>query len=166
MGSCRENVILVAKKLASKIRSLKYSLELEEHKKGITENPYTFPNICIHHYYNAVEIKIRTGPKMNEDIEEIKRHKLEQYASQAQVVQQEKVYDAKKQAVLHQILTPDARERLNTLRITKPELVTNIESQLIVIAQSGRLQKIDDAKLKLLLLQLQPKKREIQIRRI
>ncbi len=99
---------------------------------------------------------------MNEDIEEIKRHKLEQYASQTQADQQEKVsaeYDAKKRAILRQILTPDARERINVLRMTKPELVTNIESQLIVLAQSGRLQKIDDAK-------LQPKKREIQIRRI
>lgn len=112
---------------------------------------------------------------MEDDIEEIRRRKLEQlqqqqYNAQAQAAQQEQAraeFEAKKQAILRQILTTEARDRLNTLKMTKPELVANVEAQLISLAQSGRLnQKIDDAKLKTLLLQLQPKKHEMQIRRV
>lgn len=119
---------------------------------------------------------------MTDDLEEIRRKRLEQLqqqqASQQQMdandmqaaMQQEQAQaemEAKKQALMRQILTPEARERLTNLRMSRKELVEQLESQLIMLAQSGRLQtKIDDEKLKQLLLQMQPKKRETSIKRL
>ena len=112
---------------------------------------------------------------MSGELEEIKRRRLEQmqqqqagaqYQAQQQQAQQQQVDEAK-QTILRQILTPDARERLTSLKLARPQLAEQVEMQLIALAQSGRLQTmIDDAKLKVLLQQIQPKKREITIKHI
>jgi len=112
---------------------------------------------------------------MSGELEEIKRRRLEQmqqqqagaqYQAQQQQAQQQQVDEAK-QTILRQILTPDARERLTSLKLARPQLAEQVEMQLISLAQSGRLQTmIDDAKLKVLLQQIQPKKREMTIKHI
>ncbi|KAB3544722.1 MAG: DNA-binding protein [ANME-2 cluster archaeon] len=112
---------------------------------------------------------------MSDELEEIKRRRLEQmqqqqagaqYQAQQQQAQQQQVDEAK-QTILRQILTPDARERLTSLKLARPQLAEQVEMQLISLAQSGRLQTmIDDAKLKVLLQQIQPKKREMTIKHI
>ena len=92
----------------------------------------------------------------------------QQAAAQQQMQQQEAQaqFEAQKKQILGQIMTPEARNRLANLKLTKPELVNQIELQLIQSAQSGSLRgKVTDEQLKVLLRQIAGQKREIKITR-
>ena len=81
--------------------------------------------------------------------------------------QAEQQVEAQKNALLAKILAPDARSRLNNLKMVKPEFTEQIEMQLIEMAQTGKLPiPLSDAQLKGILMQLQSRKREPTIRRI
>jgi programmed cell death protein 5 len=109
----------------------------------------------------------------DDELAELRRKRMAQMQQQSidqQVMQEEmerqNQADAQIQLILKQILEPDAKERLNTIKLTRPEFVRGVEQQLVQLAQSGRLkQKITDAQLKELLKQLLPAKKDFNIKR-
>jgi len=109
----------------------------------------------------------------DDELAELRRRRMAQLQQQAgdqQAMQEELERQQRQksqiQMILMQVLEPDARERLNTIKLTKPEFAGAVEQQLVALAQSGRLkQKITDAQLKQLLRQLAPAKRDYSITR-
>jgi len=109
----------------------------------------------------------------DKELEEIKRRKLMELMRQQALMQQNEEEEKKRveeeaarQAILRQIMEPEARERLARLRLVRPELAQAVENQLIILAQSGRLmKKISDGELKEILRRLTSQRREIKIER-
>ena len=92
------------------------------------------------------------------------QRRLAEEQQRSQMAQQ---IEQQKQALLKQILTEEARRRINNLKMIKPEFVAQLELQLIQLAQAGRIQvPLTDEQLKELLSKLQSTKRDIKIRRI
>jgi len=106
----------------------------------------------------------------DEELAAIRRRKLQamqQKSSEEQKQTQEDQIEQQKQALLRQLLSPEARQRLTNLKMIKPEFTEQIELQIIQLAQTGKLPiPLSDAQLKQILLQLQGRKREITIRRV
>ncbi|MCL1811826.1 MAG: DNA-binding protein [Methanomassiliicoccaceae archaeon] len=85
---------------------------------------------------------------------------------QAEAKERAKQMEIQKQALLRQILTPDARDRLANIRVANPEMSNSVEMQLIQLAQSGRLAgMITDNMLRDILAKITPQRREISIER-
>jgi programmed cell death protein 5 len=107
----------------------------------------------------------------DEELDAIRKRKLlalkQRMTDEQRQAQEEQQLEAQKQALLRQILTPEARQRLANLKMIKPEFTEQLELQLIQLAQTGKLPiPISDAQLKQILVQLQSRKRETKIRRI
>ncbi|MBO8174380.1 MAG: DNA-binding protein [Thermococcus sp.] len=111
---------------------------------------------------------------MAEDIEEIRKRKLmelqrrlaEQQKAQEEAARQQAELEAQIQAILRRILTPEARERLARVKLVRPELAQQVELILVQLYQAGQIrEKIDDAKLKKILAQIDARtRREFRIK--
>jgi programmed cell death protein 5 len=108
---------------------------------------------------------------MSEDeLERLRRKKLlelqREVAEEQQKTQVQQQLELQKQALLRNILTPEARQRLANLKMVKPEFTSQLELQLIQLAQQGKLPiPLTDEQLKQILIQIQARKREPKIRR-
>jgi programmed cell death protein 5 len=105
-----------------------------------------------------------------EALEEIRRRKLlelqQRYAEEQQRIQMQQQIEIQKQAILRRILTPEARQRLTNLKMVRPEFATQLELQLIQLAQTGKMKiPVTDEELKEILLRIQAARREPKIER-
>ena len=109
---------------------------------------------------------------MSEDeLEEIRQRKLMELkrnvAGEQSKAQAQQQLEMQKQTLLRSILTQKARQRLTNLKMVKPEFISQLELQLIQLAQQGKIPiPLKDKQLKQILIQLQSHKREIKIRRV
>ena len=107
----------------------------------------------------------------DDELDQIRKRKLlsmqNRVSDEQRQGQAEQQIEQQKQALLAKILAPEARQRLNNLKMVKREFAEQIELQLIEMAQTGKLPiPLSDAQLKSILIQLQSRKRETTIRRI
>ena len=74
---------------------------------------------------------------------------------------------AQKEQILKQILTSEARMRLNNIKMVKKELSDLVEQYLIGMATQGKIPgQINDDQLKQILLSIQQPKRDFKINRV
>ena len=79
----------------------------------------------------------------------------------------EEQISAQKDLLLKQILSADARLRLNNVKMVKPELANMVENYLLGLASEGKTQgQITDEQLKQILLSAQQPKKDFKINRI
>ncbi len=105
------------------------------------------------------------------ELEELRRRKMaelqRQRDQQAAVQDQQKQIDDQKAAIMRQILTPEARDRLATVKMAYPDVARAVEDQLIRLVQAGQISRqIDEPTLKSILRKVAPQKRDITIERV
>ena len=105
------------------------------------------------------------------ELEELRRRKMaelqRQRDQQAAAQDHQAQVDEQKAAFMRQILTPEARDRLATVKMAYPDVARAVEDQLIRLVQAGQINRqIDEPTLKSILRKVAPQKRDITIERV
>ena len=106
---------------------------------------------------------------MSDDLEILRQKRLremmqQQDQQQMQHQAQEEQVATQIKGIIHQILTPEARDRLGNIRLARPEFARQVEILLIQLYQSGQLpKKLTDEKLKEILTKIHGKKKDTKI---
>ncbi|QCC50314.1 DNA-binding protein [Halapricum salinum] len=114
-----------------------------------------------------------SGEPSDDELEKLRQEKMEQMREQAggegqqeaRKAQQEQA-EAQRKAVLRKHLSDGARKRLNTVKMSKPDVAEKVEQQVVALAQSGRLggEQIDEDQMRDLLKELTPDSKSFNIR--
>ena len=74
---------------------------------------------------------------------------------------------AQKETMLKQVLSTDARLRLNNVRMVKPDLADLVENYILNLSVQGKITgQISDGQLKQILLSVQQPKRDFKFNRV
>jgi programmed cell death protein 5 len=107
-------------------------------------------------------------PSSDDDLRELMRRREQELTARSNAREaEEKVrQDAQRKALARLVFTPEARQRLSNLKLVKPELASQVEEYLMVLAQQGKIAvPVDDDTLKKVLEKVQPK-RDMKIWRL
>ena len=86
--------------------------------------------------------------------------------SQDNPINEEQV-NAQKEGILKQILSGEARMRLNNIKMVKPDLANLVEQYLIGMASQGKIRSpLTNDQLKQILLSIQQPKRDFKFNRV
>ncbi|GAD53325.1 DNA-binding protein [Halarchaeum acidiphilum MH1-52-1] len=112
-------------------------------------------------------------------LEELRQQKREQLKQQQQggdgagaganaeaQQQAQQQAEQQKKAMLRQYLSDGARRRLNSVKMSKPDLAERVEQQIVALGRSGRIQdQLDEEQMKDLLRELKPDSKSFDISR-
>ena len=109
---------------------------------------------------------------MSDEMDELRRKRVEELQNQSareQDVQRQREQtesaNQQKQSILRSILSDQAKQRVNNIKLVNPQMAEAIENQLITLAQSGRIRGvISEEQLLQMLRELQNSKRDTKIK--